>query len=176
MGLQLASKRKRRAPPPIEIGAPTIERLRHAHGHVERGDMGTYTLRDSPLERALARGVISADQYRAGEKYRLHWYRGGLSSPLQTIDPNRIFASDTTSFSGMARTEAQAFHRQQFRNAVQEIGMISALILDSVICAEITLEDAGYKIGWNSKPQAIAAATERMRQALDTLCRHWGIG
>jgi hypothetical protein len=64
MGLQLASKRKRRAPPPIEIGAPTIERLRHAHGHVERGDMGTFTLRDAPLgsipgSREIPRALVS---------------------------------------------------------------------------------------------------------------------
>lgn len=159
----------------------TPERERHADGASEWGrderDRKTVrTMRDSPLERMLMRGVISAEQYRAAEKYRLHWYRAGLSSPLQSIDLNRIFAADETGFSGMARTEAQAFHRQQFRIAMETIGAVSASLLSAVICDEKNLDAAGAKLGWNAKPQAIAAATERMKYALDQLCAHWGIG
>lgn len=159
----------------------TPERERHAAGASEWGrderDRKTVrTMRDSPLERMLMRGVITPQQYRAGEKYRLHWYRAGLSSPLQTIDLNRIFSNDDAGFSGMAKTEAQAFHRQQFRIAVGVVGAISAALLDAVICAEKNLDEAGTKLGWNAKPQAIAAATERTKYALDQLCSHWGIG
>ncbi len=171
----MASKRKRR-PPPIEIGAPTTERLRHAHGHVERGDMGTFTLRDAPLERLLARGGLSPDQYRAAEKYRVHWYRAGLAGSLQSVDANRVFATDVSNFSGMAKTEAQAFHRQQYRTAVQEVGVIAAAILETIICYEKPLADVGVNLGWRSKPKGIDAAEMLMRDALDRLCRHWGIG
>jgi len=52
---------------------PTAERLRRAAGHFERGDSGQITMRDSPLERALARRVITQEQYSAGQKYRHHW-------------------------------------------------------------------------------------------------------
>jgi hypothetical protein len=176
MGLQLASKRKRRAPPPIEIGAPTIERLRHAHGHVERGDMGTFTLRDAPLERLLARGGLNQDQYRAAEKYRVHWYRAGLAGSLQSVDANRVFATDVSNFSGMAKTEAQAFHRGQYRAAVELIGIIQAAILETIVCYEKPLAEVGVKMGWKSKPKGIDAAEDLLRNALNTLCRHWGIG
>jgi hypothetical protein len=81
-----------------------------------------------------------------------------------------------TSFSGMARTEAQVFHRQRYREAVQHIGMIGASVVEQVACQEISLEQAGYKLGWGSKPQAIAAATERMKAALDRLVELWGVG
>src|SRR5262245_7723083 len=99
-----------------------------------------------------------------------------LASPYSTVELNRIFASDLTNFSGMAKTEAQVFHRQRYREAVQHIGMIGAAVVEQVACQEISLEQAGYKLGWGSKPQAIAAATERMKAALDRLVELWGVG
>jgi hypothetical protein len=107
--------------------------MQHAQGFVERGNLGrgrtgVITLRDSPIERARSRNVISQAQYTAALKYRHHWYRAGLASPLSSVELNRIFATDMTSFSGMARTEAQVFHRQRYREAVQHIGMIGASV------------------------------------------------
>jgi hypothetical protein len=112
--------------------------MRHARGFVERGNLGrgrtgVVTLRDSPIERALARNVINQAQYTAAVKYRHHWYRAGLASPLSSVELNRIFATDMTSFSGMARTEAQVFHRQRYREAVQHIGMIGASVVDAKV-------------------------------------------
>lgn len=159
----------------------TAERMRHAQGFIDRGNLGrgrtgVITMRDAPIERALARNVISQTQYTAAVKYRHHWYRAGLASPLSSVELNRVFAIDMTSFSGMARTEAQAFHRQRYREAVQHVGMIDAAVVEQVVCQEISLEQAGYKLGWSSKPQAIAAATERMKAALDRLVELWGVG
>jgi hypothetical protein len=160
---------------------PTPERMRHAQGFVERGNLGrgrtgVVTLRDSPIERARSRNVINQAQYTAALKYRHHWYRAGLASQLSSVELNRIFANDMTSFSGMARTEAQVFHRQRYREAVQHIGIIGASVIEQVACQEVSLEQAGYKLGWGSKPQAIAAATERMKAALDRLVELWGVG
>lgn len=170
--LTLASKRRRR--PSEKPDGPTPERLEIAGLAYERGDTGTYTLRDAPAERLLARGAITRAQYDAAMKYRLHWYHGGLSV-LQSPDPNRIFATDSTNFANMAKSEAQAFHRQQYRAAQELIGLISGSVLDGVVCEELSLEQVGYKLGWGSKPQAIAAATERVKQALTTLTNLWGM-
>jgi len=63
-------------------GRPTAERIRRAAGHYTRGDTGQITMRDSPLERALARRVVTPEQYAAGQKYRHHWYHAGLCDPL----------------------------------------------------------------------------------------------
>lgn len=159
----------------------TPERIRHAQGFVEKGNLGKgrtsiVTMRDAPIERALARGIISQAQYTAAVKYRHHWYRAGLASPLSSVELNRIFATDLTNFSGMAKSEAQVFHRQRYREAVQHIGMTGAAVVEQVACQEIPLEQAGYRLGWGSKPQAIAAATERMKAALDRLVELWGVG
>src|SRR5262245_31047570 len=61
---------------------PTPERIRLAGADFERGDTGQITMRDSPLERALARNVITQEQYAAGQKYRHHWYHAGLNDPI----------------------------------------------------------------------------------------------
>jgi len=181
--------RKRRVIGPRVIGPPpaednrgaTPERLRHAGRFVERGNLGRgrtglVTMHDTPIERALARKVISQAQYTAAIKYRHHWYRAGLASPLSSVELNRIFATDMTNYSGMAKTEAQVFHRQRYREAVQHIGMTGAAVVEQVVCQEISLEQAGYKLGWGGKSQAIAAATERMKAALDRLVELWGVG
>jgi hypothetical protein len=125
---------------------PTPERVRLAQGFVERGNLGrgrtgVVTLRDSPIERARARNVISQAQYTAALKYRHHWYRAGLASSLSSVELNRIFATDMTSFSGMARTEAQVFHRQRYREAVQHIGMVGASVEGEALQAEARLAE-----------------------------------
>jgi hypothetical protein len=162
---------------PVEQRArPTPERVRQAARDFARGDTGQITMRDSPLERAFARNVVTREQYAAGQKYRHHWYHAGLCDPLGSMDLTRIFASDLGSFSGMARTENQVFHRQRYREAVAAIGKIGSHVLESAVCREIALEQVGYSLGWGSRAQAYAAAAERMKNALDELCRLWGIG
>ena len=38
------------------------------------------------------------------------------------------------------------------------------------------LDQVGHALGWSSRAQAYAAALERMKAALDELCKLWGIG
>lgn len=165
--------------PGEDVSGATPERLHKAQGFVEiggeRGAVRITTMRDSPIERALARGAVSEKQYAAAIKFRHHWFHGGLAGAISSMDLNRIFASDLTSFSQMARSEGQAHHRGQFRAAVETVGLTAAGVLVTVVCNEIALEHAGYKLGWGHKPQAIVAATERMRGALDDLVKMWGI-
>jgi hypothetical protein len=169
--------RTRNEPTAFEQRArPSPERVRQAAGDVARGDTGQITMRDSPLERALARNVVTREQYAAGQKYRHHWYHAGLCDPLGSMDLNRIFAGDLGSFSGMARTENQVFHRQRYREAAAAVGKIGSHVLEWSVCREIALEQVGYTLGWGARPQAYAAAAERMKNALDELCKLWGIG
>jgi hypothetical protein len=43
------------------------------------------------------------------------------------------------------------------------------------VCREIPLDQVGYTLGWGTRPQAYAAAVERMKTALDALCELWGL-
>jgi hypothetical protein len=155
---------------------PTPERRRRAGSDMERGDSGQITMRDSPLERAFARNVITQEQYSAGQKYRHHWFHAGLAGKLGSLDLSGIFKTDLGLFSGMAQSELQFFHRQRCREAADAVGKIGLHVLDWAVCRESALEHVGYSLGWSSRAQAYAAAAERMKTALDELCRLWGIG
>ncbi len=76
----------------------------------------------------------------------------------------------------MAKSESQVFHRQRYREATQSVGKIGSHVLDWAVCREVVLEQVGYTLGWSSRAQAYAAAVERMKAALDELCKLWGIG
>src|SRR5262249_32460717 len=122
-----------------------------------------------PVERALARNALTPEQYSAGQKYRHHWYHAGLADRLESIDLNRIFAIDPGAYAGMAKTESQLFHRQRYREAVQAVGKIGSHVMEWAVCREIALEQVGQTLGWSSRPQAYAAAVERLKTALDEL-------
>jgi hypothetical protein len=175
-GSKLARTRRDRVVVVEQRALPTPERSRRAGADFERGDTGQMTMRDSPLERAFARNVITQEQYSAGQKYRHHWYHAGLAGHFASIDLHQIFARDLGGFSGMAKTESQLFHRQRYREAADAVGKIGLHVLEWAVCRETVLEQVGYTLGWNSRPQAYAAAAERMKTALDVLCRLWGIG
>src|SRR5215470_17242188 len=104
----LPSRRVIDPEPAEDTRGATPERLRHAQGFVERGNPGRgrggiVTMRDAPIERALARKTISQSQYTAAVKYRHHWYRAGLASPLSSVELNRIFATDMANYSDLSR-------------------------------------------------------------------------
>ena len=163
----------------VSIG-PTAERLSKAEGNFTIGDDQQggkiHTMRDDPLGRMFARSAIGGAEYAALQKYRHHWYHAGLGAAIGSVDLNRIFSSDPGSMSGMAKTEAQAHHRQQWRTARESLGNRVAAVVDAVVCQERLLDAVGYQMGWRSKPQAIAAATEMLRDAGYRLSRFWGIG
>lgn len=159
---------------------PNRFRLRHAAGAFEVGDdrqgNRVYTMVDTPLARAHARRVISDLQYRALAKFKHHWTCAGLEPSFGSSDLDRVFGSDVTGYSGMAKTEAQVFHRQRYREAVTAVGLVASRVVEAVVCEEKKLEEAGSAIlGWKHPLQARAAAVEKLRDAGDRLAREWGL-
>lgn len=159
---------------------PTPQRLARADGHFEVGDdkQGTKVIRlaDAPLDRMFRRKAISGPEFSALQRFRHHWYHAGLIPNVGSVDLNRVFASDPSNSSGMAKSEAQAHHRGEYRQACELLGHRGRITVDNVVCSEQSLEVAGYALGWLSKPQAIAAASEILRDAGFRLARLWGIG
>lgn len=172
------SGRKRQAVPDRFEG-PNAHRIAKADGHFAVGDdkQGgkTWTMMDSPLERMATQGRLSKTEYDGLVKYRIHWFRAGLQPTLGSVDPNRIFASDPSNFSGMAKSEAQVFHRQKWREACELLGHRAGIVVDNVVCAEQSALSAGMCIGWKNRPQAEAAAIEILRDAGYRLAKHWGM-
>ncbi len=158
---------------------PTPERIRQAQGGFElgqdaRGKSTTLTML-GPFERAHRREAITDGQYAAGQKYRHHWFRAGLSGGMSGVDLDRVFCTDPGAFSGMARTEAQVFHRQQYRAAVQELGLINAAVVEAIVCREQNLAEVGFTLAWKRERSAEKAAIKILGCGLDRLCKLWGI-
>lgn len=185
----MMAKRKRTITVEHRSIGPTPERLAKAGEFFTVGDDQTrgkiYTLRDTTLDRLYTRLMKYAPraeedslrrEYTALQRYKHHFYHGGQSPRLGSVDLNRIFASDPTNFSGMPASERQAHHRQQYRAARAVLGHRAGIVVDNAICYETTLEIAGYAVGWKSKPQAISAAIECLRDSGERLAKMWGIG
>ena len=178
--MTIRKTRKRPTLPSVQSEGPNTFRLRHAQGAVEVGDDRQggriYTMVDTPLARAHARGILSDAQYRALSKFKHHWTCAGLEPSFGSSDLDRVFGSDVARYSGMAKTEAQVFHRQRYRQAVAVVGLIASRVIEAVACEEKKLEEAGSAIlGWKHPLQARAAAVEKLRDGGDRLAKEWGL-
>lgn len=178
--MKLQAKPKQGIPVEYRDIPCTPERLAKAEQHIDIGDdkqgARIYTFKDSPLDRLFSRKAIDPIGYTALQRYKHHWYHGGLLSSIGSVDLNRIFASDVAGMSGMAKSERQAHHRGQWREAREMLGHRPAIIVDNVVCAEHTLEIAGYSLGFTSPYRARSAATDMLKDAGHRLAKLWGIG
>ena len=152
----------------------TKEWLKKADYSIDCGDTGVLTMRDSPIERAMARSIINGDQYKAAIKLYHHWYRAGLAGSYGSMDLTRVFGGEF-GFTGMPRTELEQFHRERFRGAIKICGQRGSWVLERVVCRERNFEETGRELGWHNKAQATAAAIQVTRDALDILVKEWGL-
>lgn len=171
------------------LSGPTAERIAKADSHYAVGDdkrgNRVYQFHDSPLDRLYSRLTKQARslggqdalrlEYTALTKYRHHWRAAGLQDSIGSADLNRVFASDPGAMSGMAKSERQAHHRQQYRSAREEIGHKPGIVVDNIVCAETSIEAAGWSIGFNSRTQARDKAEEVLRESGRKLAKLWGI-
>lgn len=169
---------------------PTMERLAKAQSHFTIGDdrQGTriYHFHDTTVDRLYSRlarqskGRGSEESLRAEyialQRYKHHWHHSGLELALASVDPNRIFASDPSGMSGMPKSERQAHHRRQYREARELLGWKPHIIVENVMCAETSIEVAGFSVGYNSRTQARDMAEKVLRESARKLAKLWGIG
>jgi hypothetical protein len=159
----------------VDERGPTDARIRKSEGYdIGKAD-GRYTMRDAPIEIMAAKKILTEKQYQGLTKYRIHWFNGGLGPSFGGMDPNHIFASDISNFAGMAKSERQVFHRQQWRAANMAMGLKGTWVVGRIVCEEATAEETGRAMGWNNRPQAVAASTQLLRDAADRLCSLWGM-
>lgn len=178
-----AAIRRNRKPVKVEfreISLPTPERMGKADAALhEVGDdkQGRRVIRmREPIDRMRDRQVLTGKEWAGLDKYRTHWIRAGMEPTIGSVDLNSVFSANPSQRAGMAMGAPQLHHRQQYEAGRDEIGGRSAIIVDRVVLEDWTLESAGYTLGWNSKPQAIAAATEILRDAGFRLAKFWGVG
>lgn len=169
---------------------PTAERIAKAQGSYAIGDdkQGTrvYHFLDTTVDRLYSRLAKRAkgrgqeetvrSEYLALQRYKHHWHHGGLECSIGSVDLNRIFASDPSGMSGMPKTEKQAHHRRQYRDAKELLGWKPHIVVENVMCAETSLEVAGWSIGvFTSRTSARDGAEKILRECARKLAKHWGI-
>ena len=144
----------------LDERGPTAERLQKS--------------RESPINLAHAKGQITRSQYAAAQKFYTHWFKGGLCENYGNIDLTRVFGS-SADFSGMAKSELQAFHRDCYRRAIELLKAQKSFILQRVICVEIQLVEIGAALGFRHREWGRNKALSILRDGLDILCREWGL-
>jgi hypothetical protein len=77
---------------------------------------------------------------------------------------------------GMPKTERQAHHRRQYREARDLLGWKPHIIVENVMCAETSLEVAGWAIGsFTSRTSARDGAEKILRESGRKLAKLWGM-
>jgi hypothetical protein len=190
-GAVVTKRNIRKTVKPEYWGAPTRERISKSDNHFHVGDdkQGTrvYQFHDTPLDRLYARltkagkGDSELDllqrEYRALQRYRYHWHRAGQETTISSIDLNSVFASEPSRRQGMPMAESQAHHNAQWRSAREHLGWKPHIVVENVICAETSLEVAGWSIGvFTSRTSARDGAEKILRECARKLAKIWGIG
>jgi hypothetical protein len=159
------------------LDGPTNYRLRHSEGFFERGGdkrVGhRFIMRDTPLARLFMRKKISGEEYSGLRRYALHWLAGGYGGHLSSVDLNRILAFDPGSMTGLAKSEAQANHRQEYRHSRSYIGTRPAMVADCVACFDMALDNVGTMLGYNSPCRGREKALSILRDAGYRLHQFW---
>ncbi len=163
-------------PKKADIITPTPERLAKMGDNFSKGGDGALVARDAPLETLYAKRAIDDRQYNAGKKFYHHWYRAGLNERYAALNlASAVFGGSATTY-GMPANEDQAYHREAYRKSTQHLGMRSSTFIQYIICDEAPLVEVGRKVlGWANDPQARAAATEKLKDALDRLADFYGM-
>jgi hypothetical protein len=156
---------------------PTPERLAKTDGDfviVGRSrSQRRLTLYDDTLGRAWMRHRVSAQEYSALQRYAYHWAAGGLLSPLQSVDLDRVYASNPDSMSRLARTAAQAEHRNKFHHARAQIGARPALVADGAALYNFPILEIGALLGYRSAAHGRSKAYEILSDAGYRLSQVW---
>lgn len=174
---------RRRKGKPYKPGAdhsnPTPERMARAGEAFEvGGDERTgkiIRVLDSPLDRLLSQDKIDGREYAALDKLRHHWWHSSLSGSPRSADLNRAWANDVFGFSHMPKTEVEAHHRKQYREAMKLFGHIRGIVIQNALFSEQPLHFCCPGFGGTSAYRARERAKVELKAAADQLIKHWGL-
>jgi len=112
----------------------------------------TRNLAESPLGWLFARGHVSRRQFEAGERLRIDWERGQLSSRItMSWDAAPIARSRGGAAPGVDLNGSQLDAKRRFEAAVAEAGPGLGDILWRVVCAGEGMRDAETALGWPAR-------------------------
>ena len=133
-----------------EPGPPSPHASRSPSGSLRRSV--TVNLAESPLGWLKARGMVSDNQFDAGERLRSDWERSQLS-PRVTMrwDAPPMGRGARGAPEGADPTTAQLAAKRRFEAAVAAVGPGLSDIAWRVICAGEGMRDAERALGWPAR-------------------------
>ncbi len=164
----MARKDRQRLLVERSIGPGDAERSGAAAGNAPVRSV-TVNLAESPLGWLLARGLVSARQYDAGERLRGDWERGQLA-PRVTMGWGCTPVSSGRGGSAPAPDlhGSQIDARQRFDAAIASAGPGLGDILWRVVCAGEGMRDAESALGWPARAGKLV-----LTLALDRVADHY---
>lgn len=132
----------------------------------------TVNLAESPLGWLMARGMITARQYNAGERLRADWERAQLGpSVTMCWDAPPTARIPRGAPAAVDPTHAQISSKARFKAAVAEVGPGLSDILWRIVCAGEGMRDAEAALGWPARAGRLVLGL-----ALDRLADYYRIG
>jgi hypothetical protein len=121
-----------------------------------------------------------AREFAALEGHYWDRERGGLSGNVASVDPAREGASDPNNRTGLAKTESEQYHRDEYRRGWLALSAHQRVVVAIIVlehyplqseweCERYSLESAGRQIGCKSKTRAIVRAQAVLRSAAEVL-------
>jgi len=131
----------------------------------------TVNVAESPLGWLMARGMVSARQFEAGERLRGDWTIAGLG-PRVTMRWDAAPRSRTGRGpgEGIDPTLAQISAKRRFDAAIGAAGSGLADVLWRVVCVGEGLETAEKALGWPKRAGKLV-----LLMALDRIADHYGL-
>lgn len=163
---------------------PTAQRLLQEDGVDVNGDNRAdrrWTARP-PLYRFYERMEKNSPQwmqdqlraeYAALDRFYVFYVQSAMNGSIGGMDMDGQGGEGRRSF--LAATERQAYARNAYRAARIHLNHHQGIVVQNVVCNDLSLEIAGYAIGKNSKTRAIEAAGDLLRDAGFSLARFWGM-
>lgn len=130
----------------------------------------TVNLAESPLSWLMARALIDARQFEAGERLRADYEMAALGARVTMRWDAAPVARGRGGSIAIDPTLAQLAAKQRFDAAVEAVGRSLRDILWRVVCAGDGLPDAERALGWPARSGRIVLAI-----ALDRLGDHYGL-
>jgi hypothetical protein len=172
----------------IALDGPTPERLKQSGGHVDIGDNKqggkVYTFRDNSLSRIYAdmakkNGGGDLDQLRieyvALRRFREIYERAGRFGSVGSVDWSRTGPSSPFGRDLLAETEAGLNARDDYRNARACLTYVEDIVVQNIVCNELSLEIAGFAVGKKSETRAKVYARQMLRSAGAKLAAMWNM-
>lgn len=129
----------------------------------------------TPLDRYLARKMISARQFDAGDRFREDWHFAGLTARVvQSYAPKVNSSGRADAGYAMPAAERQLYARQRVRGAQKQLGRLAKPLI-AVAIEELNAEDLGKTAGYKQPGQARACGMTMLRLGLDMLADHYGL-